>query len=32
VDKLDPEVMARAYAFSWAFVGALDARSLDARA
>jgi hypothetical protein len=27
VDKLDPEVMGRAYAFTWAFIRALDARA-----
>jgi hypothetical protein len=31
VDKLDPEVMGRAYAFAWAFLQALDAREGAAR-
>jgi hypothetical protein len=27
VDKLDPEVMGRAYAFSWAFIQAVGERA-----
>jgi hypothetical protein len=30
VDKLDPEVMGRAYAFIWAFLQALNVRRIDA--
>jgi hypothetical protein len=29
VDKLDPEVMGRAYDFAWTYLQALDVRKMD---